>query len=154
MPVNVSLLRFIPGAVGQVAFGKYVSPDYETAEKFIPPVGTRTGTPVVQGVNEVFFNLYLPSGPDARGWLAGGDLRPRSRGQQARRSTRPGGGDSLALAASLAEQGIATIAINVVGHGFGPLSTLTVPPERSARRSPSSKGGRGIDQNGDGIIGE
>ena len=69
VPVNVNLLGFVPGAVGQVAFGKYVSPDYETAEKFIPPVGTRTGTPVVQGVNEVFFNLYLPSGPrPAGGW--------------------------------------------------------------------------------------
>src|SRR4051812_114017 len=59
VPVNISLLGFIPGAVGQVAFGKYVSPDYETAEKFIPSVGTKTGTPAVQGVNEVFFNLYL-----------------------------------------------------------------------------------------------
>src|SRR5262245_56501059 len=46
--VNVNLLRFIPGVVGQVAFGKYVSPDYETAEQFIPSVGTLTGTPVVQ----------------------------------------------------------------------------------------------------------
>ena len=69
VPVNVNLLRFIPGTVGQIAFGKYVSPDYETAEKFIPPVGTQTGAPVVQGVNEVFFNLYLPSGPrPAGGW--------------------------------------------------------------------------------------
>src|SRR6185369_10458695 len=56
VPVNVSLLRFVPGTVGQFAFGKYVSPDYETAEQFIPPVGTRTGAPVVQGVNELFFN--------------------------------------------------------------------------------------------------
>src|SRR6516165_7681090 len=69
VPVNVNLLRFIPGTVGQVAFGKYDSPNYETVEKFIPPVGTRTGTPVVQGVNEVYFNLYLPSGPrPAGGW--------------------------------------------------------------------------------------
>src|SRR5207253_4379955 len=43
VPVNVNLLRFVPGTVGQIAFGKYVSPDYETAEKFIPPVGTQTG---------------------------------------------------------------------------------------------------------------
>ncbi|HET6573075.1 MAG TPA: Ig-like domain-containing protein, partial [Fimbriiglobus sp.] len=118
--VNVDLLRFIPGAVSQVAFGKYVSPDYETAEKFIPPVGTRTGTPAVQGVNEVFFNLYLPSGPrPAGGWpvaIFGHGLGG------SRQGGGPGGGDSLAVAASLAERGIATIAINVVGHGFGPLS--------------------------------
>ena len=149
--MNVNLLRFIPGAVGQVAFGKYVSPDYETAEKFIPPVGTRTGTPVVQGVNEVFFNLYLPSGPrPAGGWPVaifghgvGGSKQGGGRGI--------GGGASLALAASLAEQGIATIAINVVGHGFGPLSTLTVTPSVGAPVT-FLEGGRGIDQNGDGII--
>lgn len=150
--VNVNLLRFIPGTVGQIAFGKYVSPDYETAEKFIPPVGTKTGTPVVQGVNEVFFNLYLPSGPrPAGGWPVaifghgvGGSKQGGSPGG-------PGGGDSLALAASLAERGIATIAINVVGHGFGPLSTLTVTPSVGAPVT-FLEGGRGMDQNGDGII--
>src|SRR5262245_19233950 len=151
VPVNVNLLGFVPGAVGQVASGRYVSPDYETAEKFIPPVGTRTGTPVVQGVNEVFFNLYLPSGPrPAGGWPVaifghgvGGSKQGGGGGI--------GGGASLAVAASLAEQGIATIAINVVGHGFGPLSTLTVRPSVGAPVT-FPEGGRGIDQDGDGII--
>jgi hypothetical protein len=149
--VNVSLLRFIPGTVGQVAFGKYVSPNYETAEQFIPQVGTRSGTPVVQGVNEVFFNLYLPSGlRPAGGWPVaifghgvGGSKQGGGGGI--------GGGASLALAASLAERGIATIAINVVGHGFGPLSTLTVRPSVGAPVT-FLEGGRGIDQDGDGII--
>src|SRR5262249_53178179 len=62
----------------------------------------------------------------------------------------PGGGDALALAASLAQQGIATIAINVVGHGFGPLSTLTLTPAAGAPVT-FPEGGRGIDQNGAGI---
>src|SRR5262249_59112091 len=52
----------------------------------------------------------------------------------------------------LAEQGIATIAINVVGHGFGPLSTLTVKPTVGAPVT-FLEGGRGVDQDGDGIIG-
>jgi len=56
------------------------------------------------------------------------------------------------VAASLAERGIATIAINAVGHGFGPLSTLTVTPSVGAPVT-FPAGGRGIDQNGDGIIG-
>jgi Calx-beta domain/Bacterial virulence factor lipase N-terminal len=149
--VNVNLLRFIPGTVGQVAFGKYVSPDYETAEKFIPPVGTRSGTPLVQGVSEVFFNLYLPSGPrPAGGWpvaIFGHGVGSSKQGG----GGGVGGGASLALAASLAEQGIATIAINVVGHGFGALSTLTVTPRVGAPVT-LLEGGRGMDQNGDGII--
>lgn len=152
VPVNVNLLGFIPGTVGQIAFGKYVSPDYETAEQFIPQVGTRTGTPVVQGVNEVYFNLYLPSGPmPAGGWpvaIFGHGVGGSKQGGGGGGGT---GGDSLALAASLAEQGIATIAINVVGHGFGPLSTLTVTPSVGAPVT-FFEGGRGIDQNGDGII--
>ena len=150
VPVNVNLLRFIPGTVGQIAFGKYVSPDYETAEQFIPPVGTQTGTPVVQGVNEVFFDLYLPSGPKPAGGWPVAIFGHGSGGSK--QGGGPGGGDSLALAASLAEQGIATIAINVVGHGFGPLSTLTVKPSVGAPVT-FLEGGRGIDQNGDGIIG-
>jgi hypothetical protein len=150
VPVKVDLLRFIPGTVGQIAFGKYLSPDYETAEKFIPPVGTETGTPVVQGVNEVYFNLYLPSLPmPAGGWPVA--IFGHGTGGS-KQGGGPGGGDSLALADSLAEQGIATIAINVVGHGFGPLSTLTVKPSVGAPTT-FLEGGRGIDQNGDGIIG-
>src|SRR5206468_11400205 len=61
-PVPFPALGIFPGAVGQIAFGKYLSPDYETAGKFIPEVGTRSGTPKVQATNELFFNLFLPSG--------------------------------------------------------------------------------------------
>jgi hypothetical protein len=51
--VPVSQLRIIPRAVGEIAFGKYLSPDYEVHPgEYIPPVGTRTGTPQVQSWNE------------------------------------------------------------------------------------------------------
>ena len=46
---------------------------------------------------------------------------------------------------------IATIAINVVGHGFGPLGTLTVSHTSSGPMT-FSAGGRGMDQNSDGVI--
>jgi hypothetical protein len=152
VPVNVNQLRLIPHVVGQVAFGKYASPDYETQEKFIPPVGTRTGTPAVQGFNEVYFNLYLPSGTrPAGGWPVAIFGHGTGGSKQGGIPAGPGSGQSLALAASLAERGIATIAINAVGHGFGPLSTLTVTPSGGAPVT-LPEGGRGIDQNGDGII--
>src|SRR5262249_979331 len=102
VPVDVNLLRLIPGTVDQIASAKYASQDYETAEKFIPAVGTRTGTPVVQGVNEVFFNLYLPSGPRPVGGWPVAIFGHGSGGSKQGRG--PGGGGSLALAASLAEQ--------------------------------------------------
>jgi dienelactone hydrolase len=152
VPVNVSLLGFVPGAVGQVAFGKYVSPDYEAAGKFIPPVSTRSGTPAVQRFNEMYFNLYLPSGPTpAGGWPVAIFGHGVGGSKQGGGVVGIGAGASLAMAASLAERGIATIAINVVGHGFGPLSTLTVRPSVGTPLT-FLEGGRGTDQNGDGII--
>ena len=145
VPVSLSLVRAIPGAVGTVAFGSFLSPDYEVHPgEYIPPVGTRTGTPVVQRMNEVYFNLFLPSGPEpAGGWpvaiLGHGSISHKT-------------DDPIRMAASMAAHGIATMAINIAGYGFGPLSTLTVS---QAAGTPLTflAGGRSIDQNGDGIIG-
>jgi pimeloyl-ACP methyl ester carboxylesterase len=144
----VQTLRIIPGAVGQIAFGKYLSPDYEVHPgEYIPPVGTLTGTPQVQATNEIYFNLFLPSGPKpAGGWpvaICGSGSSP----------SQPGSKNQAALtvAASLAAQRIATIAITVVGNDFGPLGTLTVNLN-SGGSVTFPAGGRGRDQNGDGII--
>jgi hypothetical protein len=51
----------------------------------------------------------------------------------------------------MAEHGIATISINAVGHGFGPLSTLSL---LRGANTPITlpAGGRGIDTNADGQI--
>jgi hypothetical protein len=141
--VNSSLLRIIPGAVSTVAFGKYTSPDYEVHPgEFIPPIGTRTGTPAVQGANEVYFNLVLPSGPRPDdGWPVA--IFGHGNGQDKNLSVN--------VATVLASQGIATIAINAVGAGFGALGTLTVTQTGGASVT-FSAGGRGIDQDGDHLI--
>jgi pimeloyl-ACP methyl ester carboxylesterase len=142
--INVAALQIIPGAVGTIAFGKYLSPDYQVHPgEFIPPVGTRTGTPEVQGTNEIYFNLILPSGPTpAGGWpvaIYGSGINGN------KNEWLP------FVAASLASHGVATIAINALGIGSGPLSTLTV--NRTAAGSVTfSAGGRAFDQNGDGMI--
>jgi Bacterial Ig-like domain len=141
--LSLPALQLFPGSVGAVAFGSYTSPDYETAEKFIPPVGTRTGTPVPQGTNELGFTLFLPSGTEpASGWPVAifghgfGDSK---------------NGAPWAVASSLANAGIATIAINVVGHGGGALGSYTV--QRSGADPVTlPAGGRGIDQDGNGTI--
>jgi hypothetical protein len=142
VPVNLSLLR--TGAVGEIAFGKYLSPDYEVHPgEYIPPVATRTGTPVVQSFNEIYFNLFLPAGPEpAAGW----PVAIFGLGTGNDKNQNP-----LFISATMAEHGIATIAINAVGHGFGPLSSLTV---RQTGVDPVtfSAGGRAIDQNGDHVF--
>ena len=150
--VPLAMLRTVPGAIpaidgtiGRIAFGKYRSPDYETANGVIPAVGTLTGTPAVQRTNDVYFNLYLPSGPEpASGWPV--VITGHGAGDNKNTGNAP-----VAIAATLAEHGLATIAINVVGHGGGPLGTLTVTKtDTSTVTLPA--GGRNIDRNGNGVF--
>ena len=142
--INLAALRMNSGAVGTVAFGKYRSPDYLVhPDEVIPPVGTRTGTPQAQGTNEIYFNLVLPSGPaPAGGWpvaIYGHGINGN------KNEWLP------FVAASLASRGIATISINAVATGSGPLGTLTVSPTAGTPVT-FAAGGRAYDQNGDGLI--
>jgi hypothetical protein len=136
-------LFIFPGSVGAVAFGSYASPDYENAAEVISAVGTRTGTPVPQSTNRIQFTLFVPAGATpAGGWptaIFGHGF------------TDSKDGAPWAVASSLAHAGIATIAINVVGHGGGALGTYTVLRTVGAPVTLPS-GGRGIDQDGNGKI--
>jgi Bacterial Ig-like domain len=141
--VGTPFLSLFPGSVGAVAFGAYDSPDYETAAKVIPATGTRTGVPAGQGTNRVHFNLFLPSGArPADGW----PVAIFGHGFGDNKNSSP-----FLVASSLARRGIATIAINVVGHGGGGLGTLTVSRASGAAVTLPA-GGRGIDQDGNGTI--
>jgi len=135
-------LFLFPGSVASVAFGSFASPDYETAAKVIPPYGTATGTPTPQGTNQVQFTLFVPGGvKPAAGWpvaIFGHGF------------TDSKNGAPWAVASSLGHAGIATIAINVVGHGFGAAGTYTATTPTGPVTFPA--GGRGIDQNGSGTI--
>jgi hypothetical protein len=137
-------LGVIPGTVGTVAFGSYLSPDYlVTPGEFFAPVATRSGVPAVQGMNTVYFTLFLPASPKPSG---GWPVAIYGHGFTDSRHGSP-----FTVASSMAAAGIATIAINVVGHGGGALGTLNVLPAAGAPVVLPA-GGRGIDQNGDGNI--
>jgi hypothetical protein len=143
-PSNLPLaaLQVFPGSIASVAFGSYASPDYENASKVIPAYGTATGTPVALSTNTIGLTLFMPSADKpAGGWPVAifghgfGDSR---------------NGAPWAVASSLARVGIATVAINVVGHGFGPLGTYVVTTPAGVVTLPA--GGRAIDQNGSGTF--
>jgi Bacterial virulence factor lipase N-terminal len=141
--VPVSFLQLVPGSVGHVAFGKYVSPNYLTPEVVIPPVGTRVGSPAIQSWADVYFNLYIPSGtPSAAGW----PVAIFGHGRNGDKNF------SMRVAATMASRGIATLSINAVGHGFGPYSAQSVT-QTDGTRVTFPAGGRSVDQNGDGAIG-
>jgi dienelactone hydrolase len=138
-----SPLQQLLAGVGTIAYGSYASPDYENSAEVIPAVGTKTGVPAVQSVNDLEFSLWLPAGsPPAGGWpvaIFGHGF------------TDSKDGAPLAVAGTLARNGIATIAINVVGHGGGPLGTYTAFLTNGTSVTLTS-GGRGIDQDGNGTI--
>ena len=143
-PVPTIGLGVIPGSVGALAFGSYQSPDYETASGEIPQVGTARGVPAVQSTNTIYFNLIIPSGPEPQG---GWPVAIFGHGFGDNKNSSP-----FVVASTLAHQGIATIAINVVGHGFGPGGTLTVNRTDGSPPVTFNAGGRAVDQDGNGTF--
>jgi hypothetical protein len=144
-PINLQLLQLVPGSVGTIAFGYYVSPDYLVHPgDYMPVVGTATGIPVVQGSNRIYFTLFLPAGtPPPGGWPIAITGHSGSGNQHQ---------TSGLVASMFASHGIAAIGINNPGHGFGPLSTLTINLTDGSAVTVRAEG-RGVDQNGDGAIG-
>ncbi|HEY1938271.1 MAG TPA: hypothetical protein VGJ33_10085 [Candidatus Angelobacter sp.] len=145
IPTNLNsalaALQVFPGSIGTIAFGKFTGQHWQNAGVFIPQVPTRQSVPS-QGSEDIFFNLFIPSGPrPTNGWpvaIFGHGFTDSKQGAP------------FAVASTLAHNGIASIAINVVGHGFGPNSTLTINQGTTSVTFP--EGGRGIDQDGNGQI--
>ena len=134
-------LQVFPGSVKTLAFGKFSGTHWQNANVFIPQVPTTQSVPA-QGTEDIFFNLFIPSGPrPTNGWpvvIFGHGFTDSKQGAP------------FAVASTLAHNGIASIAINVVGHGFGPNSTLTV--KQGTTSTTFLEGGRGFDQDGNGQI--
>jgi hypothetical protein len=142
VPVPTPALAIVP-SVAAVAFGKFRALNFEAPGAFIPAVPTRTGVPAVQSTADLYFNVFIPAGPrPARGW----PVAIFSHGFGDNKNNSP-----FAVAAVMAAAGVATITVNSVGHGFGPLSTLTVVLQ-NGNLVILPAGGRGVDLNGDGKI--
>jgi Bacterial virulence factor lipase N-terminal len=136
-------LNIVPGAVAQLAYGKFNSPSYLAAGQYIPATPTLSGSPRAQGSTEVIFQLFVPAGTKpAGGWpvaIFGHGFTDSMYGAP------------WTVGSVFASRGIATLAINVVGHGGGALGTLNVLPIGGAPVSVPA-GGRGFDQDGNGAI--
>ena len=136
-------LNIVPGAVAQLAYGRFSSPSYLSAGQTIPATPTLSGSPRAQGSSELIFQLFVPAGAKpAGGWpvaIFGHGF------------TDSMFGAPWTVGSVFASQGIATLAINVVGHGGGALGTLNV---LRTGHTPVSvpAGGRGFDQDGNGAI--
>jgi hypothetical protein len=137
----LAALQVFPGSVSTLAFGKFTGQHWQNGNVFIPQVPTGQSVPP-QGTEDIFFNLFIPSGTrPTNGWpvaIFGHGFTDSKQGAP------------FAVASTLAHNGIASIAINVVGHGFGPNSTLTV--KQGTTLTTFLEGGRGFDQDGNGQI--
>jgi Bacterial Ig-like domain len=138
-------LQVVPGAVGQIAYGKFSSPNYQSAGQYIPATPTgNSGSPLAQGSNDLVFQLFVPAGAKpAGGWpvaIFGHGFTDSMYGAP------------WTVGSVFASQGIATIAINVVGHGGGALGNLNVFSSTGGATVIVPAGGRGIDQDGNGAI--
>ena len=140
LPITNALFQ----GIGAIGFGSFASPNFLNDQQVIPwtPTGQEVSLP--GSVNEIYFHVFLPSTPEP---AAGFPVVIYGHGL----------GDSqwggpTAVAPTLAQAGLATIAINAVGHGFGPQSQVIVT-DRSGNVTTLTAGGRTVDLNGDGNLG-
>jgi dienelactone hydrolase len=141
MPLALHLLPATE--VRAIAFGRYRSPSFLTADRHIPQVPTRRPYPQPAVEEEIHVTLFVPEGArPAAGW----PVAIFGHGFTNDRHVIP-----PAVAGTLARNGFATIAINVVGHGAGHEGTLTVTPVGGPPVVLAS-GGRGLDLNDDNLI--
>ena len=124
-----------------LAFGSFLAPSWLGDDVTIEQTPTRDAGPKPVGSERLPFVAVLPAGsPPPGGWPVAvfGHGFTRS------------AADVLVAASTNARSGIATIGTNVVGHGFGPASTWQVTRDGRTVSFPSY--GRGVDQDGDGVV--
>lgn len=141
-PAPVALLASV--GTGRVAFGSIASPRYLLRAGLPIFPGTPTGAQLEpQGTDRLPFHVWLPASPPPSGGysvvLAGHGI------------TDSRFGLPTALNAGLIQRGVAIVAMNAFGHGFGADSTLRVTG-RGGDTIELPGGGRGIDLDGDGAI--
>ncbi len=128
-------------AAGTYVFGSYLAPSWLTSDGDIPQTPTADAGPRVRGQARLPFVAILPAGqPPAGGWpvtvFGHGFTRTDA--------------DLFLAATQNATRGLATIATDVVGHGYGPQSTWNVTSAAGTTTVPAHA--RGVDRNRDGSI--
>ena len=140
---DVSLPFSLISGVDRIAFGSYFSPSFLDQRQTIAAVGTADPLDIPAATNQIQFHALVPAREKP---AAGYPVAIAGHGFTDNRFAGPS-----ALAGSLAGQGFAVVAINAVGHGYGPDTRLALR-DKSGNTTEVDGGGRGIDFNGDGRI--
>ncbi len=139
LPLSSTLLA----GLGSVTIGSFQSPNFLGTDQTIAPTASNPALPIPGSTTQVYFNALLPSSPKP---AAGYPVIIFGHGLGDSRFGGP-----TAVAPTMARAGFAVIAINAVGHGFGPLSTVSFT-DASGDTTTLNAGGRSVDLNGDGTI--
>lgn len=139
-------LGVVPGSVGQIAYGRFQSPSYLTADKYLPATATGSSgrAPRCKAAMNLFSSCMCRPVPSPR---ADGRSRFSATASRTACTARHG-----RLPRCLRHRVSQTLAINVPGHGGGALGSLTVLRTGGATPVGLPAGGRGIDQDGNGVI--
>jgi len=128
-------------AAGQYIFGSYLAPSWLTPAGDIPQTPTKDAGPRVLGQARLPFVAIVPAGTaPAGGWPVAVFGHGFTRSDT----------DLFLAASQNAVRGMATIATDVVGHGYGPNSTWQVTSGVTTTTEPAHA--RGIDRDHNGTI--
>jgi hypothetical protein len=140
LPIPPALLALF--GVGRIAFGSIRSPRFLGPTLTIPEATTAQPIAPPAETDEVFFHVLLPGRPAPEGGypvlIAGHGLGDSRWGMPT-------------IMAAANAQGLAVVAMNAFGHGFGPLSSVQfLLGDGNTTEIPAP--GRGVDANGNGSI--
>ena len=122
LPLDPVLLT----GLDRVVVGSFTSPNFLEDDQSIRPAPSGPGLAVPARTNRLWFNALLPASPKP---AAGYPVVIFGHGNGDSRFGGP-----TAVAPVMTRNGFAVIAINAVGHGFGPESTLTLV-DKSGKRN-------------------
>ena len=128
--------------VSRIAFGTYASPNYLNAGQMLDMPPTALPLPPAGRLEQIQFNVFLPAAPKPAG---GYPVAIFGHGLGSDRFVSPG-----TIASSFAAAGWAVIAINAVGHGLGPRSSVIFTGKDGQIEVPTP--GRGVPQSANGAI--
>ncbi len=134
-------ILFLP-EVDRVVFGSYTSPNFLDAGQTIPATPTAVTVALPQESTKISFHTLLPKTAKP---ASGYPVAIFGHGLNDSRFGAP-----TLVANGLAKEGFATIAINAVGHGSGPQSTIDLFGFQGL--TTLTAGGRSVDLNGDNSI--
>ena len=136
-------MNTVPGAVASVAFGRFTALDFTAHPSgHIAPIATRTGTVTSTGTVDVGVTVWLPSGPPpAAGW----PVEICAHGSNGNKNF------CVSQASIAGSRGIAVVAINAMGHGNGPRSTMALRLTNGTTVTVGAPGS-GDDADGNGTI--